>query len=417
MNFSSRFLRLAGALALFAWTAAPSARAQEERNYIMQTAPYPIFFNPEPAQYNLKWGKLTGRFHASIGTELNDNLNLSQHHGEFDASFAPNVAVGFLWPISQKNNLQFELGVGYRFYVNHPQLDSLIISPNSRLDYRLFLEKIQITLHDNFFVQVDPTDRPDINGKSSTILFRRFNNTAGFIAEWKPRQHLGVYGGYDYSIDRSMADTFASLDHTTHTFSLGANYQLSPSLTAGLNASYALTTYSEPIQNDNESYRVGPYFTLKLSKFLSLDGAVGYSVSHFRHTGSLNDTSDFRGPVFEAGLRHIINSRLSHGLRMSRSHELGFGSNFNDLFSLQYDLQARMSSSIHVNTKVVYENFQTSGLAGEKAQRVLVYLGSGYQLTRRWNFAVAYGFALKDSNLPDNGYLQNRLTLDFSRQF
>lgn len=417
MNSPSLVLRLAPAIALLASIPAPLARAEEEHSYIMQTAPYPVFFNPEPPQYNLKWGKLTGRFHASVGTELNDNINLSQHHKEFDASFAPNVSVGFLWPLSAKNNLQLDLGLGYRFYLNHPQLNSLVISPNSRIDYRLFLSKVQITLHDNFSVQVDPTDRPDINGKSSTILFRRFNNTAGFIAEWKPRQHLGVYGGYDFSVDRSLADDFSSLDHTTHTFSLGANYQLSPNFTVGLNTSYAITTYSEPIQNDNASYRIGPYFTLKLSKFISVDGAVGYSISSFRHTGSLNDTSDFSGPVFEAGIRHIINSRLSHGLRMSRSHELGFGSNFNDLFSLQYDLAARMSAGVRVNTKIVYENFQTSGVGGEKAERVMVYLGSGYQLTRRWNFAVAYGIALKDSNLPDNGYFQNRLTLDFNRQF
>jgi hypothetical protein len=397
--------------------------AQASREYIMRGAPYPVFSNPEPAKYNLKLGRLTARLTASTQVEFNDNINLSDKNPEGDISFGPDIGIGFLYPVTKDNVLQFDIGFGYRWYLNHPSVQSLTVAPNSRFDHRLYLEDVQIDIHDSFSVQNDPTSRPDISavGTSSTtgnpIDFQRINNDAGLIAEWRPQLDWGLTAGYDYILDRSLNNEFTSIDRDTHSFSGGVNYNVSPRWTVGLNSSYSMTFYDQKIQNDGSGYSVGPRITYKPTHFLTIEAGVSYAVSSFEQTGTIADTSEFTGITAMLSIRHRINSSFSHYLNFTKDRELGLGSNFNEIFSAQYGFNYRFTSAIALNTTLVYENFSSSAATGEAADRYLVYLGTSYQITRLWSVSVAYAFGLKFSDAPDRNYLQNRLTLELARKF
>ena len=65
----------------------------------------------------------------------------------------------------------------------------------------------------------------------------------------------------------------------------------------------------------------------------------------------------------------------------------------------------------------MYENVRESVLWGGTAERYLYYLGTSYQLTRKWGMGLAYTLSLKQSNFAVRDYTQNRLTLDLTRQF
>ena len=257
--------------------------AQDTREFPLHTSYYPVMSKPEPSRYNLKWGNLIARFHASLDSEFTDNLNLSERDRKADMSFGPNFEVGFLWPVTRNNSLQLDLGAGYRWYVNHPSVQTFNLAPSSRIDYRIYADNLQISLHDGFSIQTDPTSRPDIDASSTgnPINFQRIGNTAGITTEWRPARAWSLFTGYDFLVDRYLSGEFTSIDRNDHTFTAGSTYDLSARWTFGLKAAYTLTDYLQQVQNDATSYTFGPVFLFKPSPFITVDAVAGYSVSTF----------------------------------------------------------------------------------------------------------------------------------------
>jgi hypothetical protein len=384
----------------------------------MQTVPYPVYSTPEQSAYNLKLGRMLARFHAGAQIEYNDNINLSATDPRSDLSMGPRLDVGFMLPVSKENLLQLDMGIGYRWYLNSPAINSFSLAPRSRLDYRAFLGNVHLDFYDSFAIQTDPVTRPEISGGPNRLInFQRFLNTSGLIAEWRPYRRWGFVGGYSYTIDRSLTSDFLFLDHEAHNFSAGTYHLVSSKLTIGGNASYSLSTYRDSYQNDGAAFTVGPFVSWQMTRFLSLDASVGYTVSSFEDRGLLGDRSDFQGFSFQIGLRHRINSRTSQNLRFGRSVGLGFGSNFTETYSLQHGFTMQLNRAMSVNSLFSYENYSASNIGGESGSRFLYYIGIGYQMSRRWHAMLGYSFAWKDSALAGRDYTQNRVVVELQRRF
>jgi hypothetical protein len=395
-------------------------QAQPVGGYLMQTYPYPVYSPATPASYNIKLGKMIARFHAGVQTEFNDNINLSQNAPEADISIAPNIGVGFIYPLSTDHILQLDVSAAYRWYLNNGSINSFAISPTfpSRLDYRVMTSAGQINVHDTFAIQVDPISRPEISGGPTRLMnFQRFVNTIGISGEWRPIKRWGMMGGYDYTIDVSLNNQFSNLDHQMHTFSVGTFYELTSRTTVGVNGTYSTWSYNNKIQNDGGAFTIGPFIVYRLSKFITFEASAGYSVSFFDTSGTIGDLSNYGGLGYSASVRHTINSRMSHGLRGSRSFGLGFGSNFTESWALQYNHSWRLSSPITLNTTLSYDTYASSGAGADSGSRYMLYLSTAYHLSRRWSTALSYAFAHKDSDLVGQDYTQNRITIDLRREF
>jgi hypothetical protein len=158
---------------------AQEVQVGSEAEFLPFSGAYPRYYATPPRDYNLRWGKVTGRLHGSVQAEFNDNINLADSGGESDLSFAPLIGVGFLWPISDNNVLEFDITAGYRFYLDHPELNTFSISPDTRLNYQIRVLKAQVTLHDRFSIQVDPLSRPELSGTGNVFNYQRLNNSSG----------------------------------------------------------------------------------------------------------------------------------------------------------------------------------------------------------------------------------------------
>ena len=93
-----------------------------------RSSAYLPFSETEPARYNLKWGSLRGRVDGSVQIEANDNINLANKGAETDLSIGPQVSVGFVWQATRDQVMQFDTGLGYRWYANHPSISSINIA-------------------------------------------------------------------------------------------------------------------------------------------------------------------------------------------------------------------------------------------------------------------------------------------------
>ena len=386
--------------------------------FIPRTSAHPAFYADTPREYNLKWGNLTARLQGSVQAEYNDNINLSERNPRSDFVFGPYLGLGFLWPVSERNLLQFDIGLGYRAYLNNPSLNSIQISPDSRLSYQIRVLKALLTIHDQFSVEVDPLSRGELSGVDNSLLnYRRFNNNLGFELSWEAMREITLLGGYDYVLDRSLTSDFLELDRDDHVLRLAAYRPLSSRFTAGLSSSYTLSQYQLPIHNNGETLTIGPNLIARVSDFLTADLSVGYTTATYDQTGTIQDSSDFEGMSFSGGLKHRMNSRTTQTLRVVKNIDPGFQSNFTDVLSLQYGLEMKMAAALTLHGTFVFEDLSSSGRFGEESKRYLAYLGTKARVSRRWLAGLSYSFGWKDSQLPGRDYTQNRITLDVSHEF
>ncbi len=401
---------------------ATKAEAQVGEDFLSRTGPTPPYRSPQPNRYNLKWGDLTGRLTGSVVAEFNDNINLSQNNQVADISIGPELGFGFLYPISDRNVLQLDIGVGYRWYLNSPDVSSITVSPRStsRLDYYLYFEEGRVNLHDTFYVQVSPVDiaalGPGVAGGVNLSKFQRFVNTVGVSSDWRPAKQWVFYAGYDYTFDVSLNSSFRSLDRDDHTFSSGVNYIANSRMTVGAYSAFTYSTYAQNVQNDGWNFSIGPRISYQVTKFVSLEASAGWTTSDYFDTGTIADQSNFSSFTYQGGIKHTINKRTTHALRGGRSLGLGYGSNFTDTYNLQYSLNWLATQGISIYSTLAYEHIDVSN-NGESADRYLFNLGTGFRLSRRWTLGANYTLSMKDSGLVGNDYIQNRITLDLTRQF
>lgn len=375
---------------------------------------------PAGEDYNLKWKNLTARLSATVVMEYYDNLNLSEDKPVEDMYISPMLGVGFLWQLSQNTSLQFDMGVGYRWYLNNPSVNMINMAPNSRLDYRIRLKDlVEISLYDRFTVIGDAIGLADAAGQQNIQNFQRFNNTTGITANWNLVRQVSLQNGYSYTMDRSMSGTFKSLDRNDHSFFAGvfSPTPFWPALTVGMNGSYSFTDYLQRQQNNSHSWTIGPVAQLQLTRSIFMDASVGYSVSNFDNSGSIQDDSDFKGITYQGGIRHQVNRVMNHEVRAGRSVSLGFSSNYNKTDFYQYSVSLEMIRKLRIDTSFSYEQVSVSGLPGEEAQRYIFYIGSGYAFAKNWNTAIAYQYAQRESDTSGRSYKQNRVTLTASRSF
>jgi len=398
----------------------PQARAQEEvETFIPKTYPAPPYHDPDPAKYNLKFGNLEARVSADVQVEYNDNINLAAHHGLSDWDFGPDVKVGFVYPISLTQLMQFNVGFGYRWYLKASSLNTFTVAPDSRLDYRLVIHQtVSLSFYDAFQIQNNPTSLPQLAGSTPGLLdYIRIINVIGVLARWQPNPQLSLLAGVSYTVNSSLTGAFTALDYKTYSFTAGAMYKVSTPLTVGILGGYSFTVYDQQIQNNGDSFYLGPVASLKITKTIGLDASLYYTVSDFQHTGSIADTSDFEGLTYAATLRQKLNKWLSQDVKVSHSVGMGVGNDYTTQTVFQYDLTARLNRAITANTSFSYSPFAASGVGGESGDTYVWYVGLNYKVSKDWGAGVAYTLAWKDSSLPGHQYTDDRVTFQVSHLF
>lgn len=381
--------------------------------------------SPSRGRYNLTFGPLNARLYGAAVFEYNDNINLGDHgNRQSDFSITPTAGVGISWiPASGRQSVELNVGVGYRWYLNHSELNSVIITPSTRAQYNFGIGPVKFNVHDSFTTAVDPITQGQIGASSvspnSLLNYRRIINTLGIRGDWPVSSKIGIGGGYDYQIDRTLTDQFKALDHDEHTFSGGIYTRPTPRLQVGLAGTYTIVNYSQNIQNSGTVWTLGPNARFQVTPNLSVQGSVGYTASAFDAptATSIRDTSNFRSISYEAGIRHLFLRDWKHELVITRGASLGVDSNFADYTSLRYDIAGPLAGPLSLVGQLKWEDFKVSGSGGEHANRYLLYVGVRYRLSQSWSSGLGYSYVLKESDHLGQDYYQNRVTLDITYQF
>jgi Putative beta-barrel porin 2 len=370
----------------------------------------------ENIPYNLLLGPVRFLFSVTLGVEYNDNINLAETNKQDDIIIRPQFNIDAIWPVTQLNTLKLDLGLGYNFYLNHPNADTnaVIIAPGSQLSFDIFVQDFRINLHDRFSLQQDPVAEIQL---SNVVDYGRFENTLGVSVLWDLNKAVLTFG-YDHYTYISTTSTFSYLDRNAEELSFSAYFALTSTTGAGLETSAVFNYYNEGFLNDSVTYSVGPFVETQITNYLKLRAAAGIQLISFGSGGGVGDTSDTTDYYANILISHRINAAISETLSAGHESQLGVNSNSVRLNYVRHTATWNIIRNTLLTTELFYEDGDDSGgIFSEHIQRYGGAIGFGYQLTKHVTVGARYQYTQKQSDQPLRDYKQNRVAIDATYSF
>jgi len=392
----------------------------------------------ETERYNFAAGPLRFSLAAGVGVEWNDNIFLSDDNRESDFIFRPTVDLDTRWRFSELNTLRFNIQASYAKYLDNEELDSdgVLISPNSEVALTFFVGSVKFTVRDRFSYQEDTYEIAPI---SNVATYQRYENQAGIEMNWQINQSLELPIGYDHYNLWTKGNDFSEQDRTLDTIYTRPAVQLTPAIKVGLNAAYSFINFDDGDRADGDNLLVGPFVEVQISQYTNLYLEAGYQSLKFDGGSNFNNATIRALRLSDADEALLGNDFLDeeddgnwygkfeiqnkpsdffrHRLFGSRTTETGFGSNFYELYHVEYDAEWKITEKTEVGPALFYEYYKTSGSNSEKAHRYGATFGIRHHLSNSITLGLDYRFLLKDSKIENADYYQNLVFLSAYYKF
>jgi hypothetical protein len=398
---------------------APAIRAQDaiRPSLAGQSAAEARHQSTEQIPYNLLAGPVRFLFSVTTGVEYNDNINLSQTNRQNDVIIRPQFNINAIWPVTQLNTLKLDLGLGYSFYIKHPNADTngVILAPGSQLAFDIFVQDFRINLHNRFSLQQDPVAELQV---SNVVDYGRFQNTAGVSVLWDLNKAVLTFG-YDHYTYVSTASTFSYLDRNAEELNLSAYFALSSTTGAGLETAAVYTYYSQNFLNNSVAFNIGPFVETQLTNYLKLRAAAGYQLINFASGGGVDDTNNANDFYANLLLSHRINAAITQSIAVGHETQLSLESNYVVLNYVRYTANWAIIRGGLLSIEGFYEDGHddSSSPFSEQIQRYGGAATLAYQLTPHVTLGLRYQYIQKQSDLPFRDYKQNSVTFDGTYSF
>lgn len=412
------FQRAACALLLPLLLLASSARGQEavRPSLAGEAAAEARRQSIDQIPYNLLAGPVRFRFSVTTGIEYNDNINLAETNKQSDVIIRPQFNIDAIWPVTQLNTLKLDLGLGYSFYLDHPNANTngVLISPGSQLSFDIFIQDFRINLHDRFSLQQDPVAQLQL---SNVVDYGRFENTVGISVLWDLNKAVLTFG-YDHYTYISTTDTFSYLDRNAEVVTMSAYFALTSTTGAGIETAAVFNYYDQNFLNDSVTYSVGPFIETQLTNYLKLRASAGYQFINFDGGGAVTDISDSNDWYANILISHRINAAITQTISAGHESQLGVNSNFVSLNYVRHTATWAIINRVLFATELFFEDGDDSGgIFSEHIQRYGGAATLGYQLTPHVTVGLRYQYTQKQSDQPFRDYKQNRISLDGTYSF
>jgi hypothetical protein len=379
-------------------------------------APVAPIGTEDEEKYNMALGPVRLSVAAGVSLEYNDNIELSDSNRKEDFILHPSLNIEAALPISEMNTLRFSLGVGYSKYFSHSEYDTdgILLSPKSELAFTMLIGEVKVTLRDRFSYQEDNYTQPTV---SNVGVFRRFENAASIQADWDVNAYLTMTGGYEHYNLWTRDEEFKSYEHSVDTVFFKPGYKITPTVTVGINTSFSWINYNDSLQSNGTSWLIGPFVDWAVTDSTRVYAEAGYQMMSFDGNSVTGDSDSNNNFYVRTEINHQISDYLSHRLSAAKTAEPGYGSNYYDIYHVEYSMRWKATPSLIVDPSAFYEHYETSGDEGENADRVGLAIGLRYIITPSVTLGADYRFLLKDSDLDNADYRQNLAMLSLYYNF
>jgi hypothetical protein len=264
---------------------------------------------------------------------------------------------------------------------------------------------------------------------SNTAVYRRYENQAGIEADWSINQALTLTVGYDHYNLWATDSEFDDQDRAIDTIFVKPSLQLSPTVKVGVNVAASYVNFTSDDRADGQSLLGGPFIEWQVTPYTTLYLEAGYQRLNFDGGSDFNDetladldldndderavreilrdSDDSDSYYIKFELTNKPSEIFSQRLSASKTAELGFESNFYDLYHVEYTAEYKFSEKTEIVPVLFYEYYETSGNFSEEAHRYGAAFGIRHHLTNSITLGLDYRFIYKDSNLDNADYYQN----------
>ena len=368
-----------------------------QRDLILSQAERSDTFVP----YNIKLGPIPFRLSANLDVEYSDNSVRSDQENVSDVSLFPRIDMTGFVRLAPSITLSLQTGIGYITYVNQSQPDRLLpiasaaINPDTGLSFNVKIGKFLINLH----------DRPEVPRFEVSAVTQRdqsqynsFSNTVGVTILWDVNSQLVATLGYDHINQIALSSSAEGTDQSTESFLSSLSYKLSDALGVGLEAGLSMINYAEDFLNSGSNYHLGPTFQLRLSDYLSMQGAFGYQGGSYGSGGQTGDTSELGSYFANVSIHNNLNPRFSHSLSIGHQAEQGVASNFTESNYVHYqagwDVIRKVSFGFFAS---FVDAKESGGLFAEHIRYYAFGLSAGFQLTQKASVSILYQFTKRET--------------------
>lgn len=380
-----------------------------------------------PESYNLKVGAITTDLSTSWGVEYNDNIAQTPTNPEDETIVKAHLKSKTLWPITEKNTLNFDLDLGYRWYVTHNDLSShrnfLEVNPGSELAFKVWIKNFEFKLYDQIHYLTDAADARVYNVETGSvdtnlIDFGRIENRAG-IQSMADFNDLKVFFGYSRDDIKADKAEFKSYNRLRHTVYVTPILRITPEFSLGWINSYSINDYTMKVQNDSRSFMTGPTMNWMLSQNSSVAWDIYWKRALFDSDGINGDNSDYSGMNTELKITQAINEFLSHRLTLYRLTDVGTVSNTTTRTGVSYEPSWWVRENLALRGRVAFEKGKDSGTSSYQEEFIRRVFGAGfsYTLSPKMTLDTFYNYTRQTSDIDSRNYDQNSVTMTFNYDF
>ncbi len=411
----TQFTHIRWLLALSMLASVP-IHAQEFYRRSLATPENPSIAPVSEPNYNLRLGPIDFSINFGVTAEYNDNIRLApDSRKESDIILRPFINLDSIWRVTELNALKLSLGLSYDKYLDNSDLDTggVLLSPNSAVSFRFYTGDFRITLSNALSYQEDTYDFAPISNEAK---FKRWENQASIQVDWDLNAVIMTGGYTHYNLWTVDDDEFASQDRSVDTVYLRPTVQITPTISAGVNASASWIGFDSNEQGDGTMYQIGPFLDFELTEYTRGRVEVGYQWGDF-DDGTRSVGSEVSSVYARAEITNQLTAAFSHRLAFSQSTEIGFGSAYYDLTRIEYGATWDIMNQVKLSPYAFYERYDVSGPGGDSGYRLGLGVSVGYQLTQRMSMIAAYRFLTKDGDVGDLDYTQNVFSLTIAYSF
>jgi len=371
--------------------------------------------------YNLLLGPVAWRFGAGLEIDYNDNVHAEAQNSEGDIVIHPNLTAAMNWPVTTKNTLNFTIGAGYSYYLQHSDLNQLYINPGSGLAFDIYVGDFVINLHDRLSVTENSYQNQSSSGNT---IYASLQNDAGMTALWDLNK-AALEFGYDHVnyISLNASGQQAPLpDAASENVFLNAGLRVLPEILAGVEAGGGAISYERAGTNslaanspDATQWNAGAFCSAKISEYLDVRLDAGYTV--FTPDSTSTNFTASTGYYFQFEVTHRVNRFVSYSLSAGHSLDFSYSGQPFDRYFANLTPQWNILRNYSISTPVGWERSSESYSQGVNYDQYTAGITIGRQLTQKLSGSVGYRFIKESSSLSNQNFINNIVSLSFSYQF
>ena len=381
----------------------------------------------------------------SLEEKYSDNINLSASNEEEDWITTVEPGISLLYN-GRSIDATVDYSLSYKFYKNNSENNqdefkdiqraaasalffsgrpfTLRISENisrETLDERdAFSDENDLVNKTTVYnLQVSPQYRLQLMPTFSLVLGYDYNRTdyvdsrgndsedhsgrVSLIKQLSSNTEISV--NYTYKVYQSDDDE--EEEHDEHSYTLGLNQQLGSRTSLAVEGGYSEIEYDSGMQTDSTTLLVDLSYHLTAPLTLILHYSQDYSVS------ATNGLTEKREANFIVA--YVKNSRVAHCEVYWRNSDYVRLHREDDTYGARFDLSNPLAKNLTANFDAEYE-FARFKPEGEDVDRITLGTSLDYEY-RRLLVSLDYEYRINESDLDDNDYDNNIVTLRASVRF